>query len=432
MHISSHPALIYILVLYSVLFLLFKVKTRNEFWLIFTLVMFFIERNSWQNAITSLTTEPIRTQPTDIVLIMLLILIALRKFNKSSFAPLFFKNWLVGLFVGFVLFSTLVGVLRFGYAGIAEFRTVFFYIIIMIFISTNVKQREIVPLIKTVSTYLIPLILLAPINLILTANYQMSIANRQFNALMYETITLGYLAGFLYYQYLDKKHRLILYFFPVYVAMIPYTTHRTVWAILLATVPFIFLWLKNKKYLVFVIIIGILTAAYIQMDTLFLQRRFTAITNFTSDATGAWRLHIWNAVIDKATFWGNGLGARFIVYAEVIGRQAMFGAHNGFIRMLYYLGYLGMGLMILLVCYFVLESYRNFQIKELTPQQKMVHRLSFLSSIALILYMIGYSGDVLSWVFISFSLKLMAYKRLTSKDYHGFPFPKNLHRNTVF
>ena len=414
MHVSGHPALIYILAIYSIVFL-FKAKTKNEFLLILLLFVFFIERNSWQNGITSLTTTPIRTQPTDIALILLLIFVALRKFNKTVFSPLFFRNWIVGLFIGFIILSTLIGVIRFGYPGIAEFRSVFFYIIIMVFISVHVKREEILPLIKTITTYLIPFILLAPINLILTNNYSFNLANRQFGALMYETITLGFLAGFLYYQFVDKRYRLVLYFFPIYVLTIPYTSHRTTWAILLATIPFVFLWLRNKKYLVFVIIVGMLVAVIIQIDTLFLQQRFTAITDFSEDVTGSWRLLIWNAVIDQATFFGNGLGARFIVYANVIGWQALAGAHNGFIQTLYYMGYLGMGILITFISSFVLNSYQNFQAKGLTKEQTMIHRLSFLSSIALIMYMMGYGADVLSWVFISFSLKLSAYRELKSK-----------------
>ncbi len=405
MYISGHPALLYIIILYSIYFL-YKAKTRNEFILIFTLFMFFIERNSWENGITSLTLTPIRTQPTDIALLLMVVFIIHQKISKTRNSPLFFKNDIVRLFFGFVFVSVFMGGVKFGYASIAEFRSVFYYIIIMIYISTNVRKREVLELIKGLSTYLMPLIILAPLNLVLTNNYSLSVANRQFGALTYETITLGFLSGLLYYQFIDKSYRLPLFLLPIFVIMIPYTSHRTVWAILFATVPIIFLWVQNYKYMFLVAVVGFIVGFFIQIDIAFIQQRLTAFTDFDADATGSWRMLIWNAVIDNATFMGNGLGARFIVHAKLIGDQAMAGAHNGFIQTLYYLGYLGISLVILFVSSFLYKSYIKIRMKNIDPNDKFVYRLSFLSTIALIMYMIGYGADVVSWIFISFSLIL--------------------------
>jgi hypothetical protein len=84
-------------------------------------------------------------------------------------------------------------VLQHGYAGIAEFRSIFYYVIILMFISTNVKQKE-----------MIPLILLKPLILILTGNFELSARNRPLGALDYETITLGFLSGFMINKYYDR------------------------------------------------------------------------------------------------------------------------------------------------------------------------------------------------------------------------------------
>jgi len=366
---------------------------------------------AFPNRIVAIVTAPVNIRPMDVALVVLILTIIHQKFSKTKFSPLIFKNPVVGVFTGIVLIYALLGILRFGYAGIAEFRSVFFYIIILGFVSTCIKSKEFLPIIKSISTYLMPLILLVPLNLVLTGNFSISLANRQFNSFMYETVTVGFLSGFLYYQYIDRSYKLVLYLFPVFVAMVPYCSHRTVWAIIFVTVPFILFWLKNKKYIVFVMVIGALFAIYMQLDLLFLQNRLKAFTDFELDPTGSWRMLIWQAVWDQATVFGKGLGARWVVHARIIGDQAMFGAHNGFIQTLYYLGYLGMGIVILLIGYFLLNSFKNFQARNISIAHRMIHRLSFLSALALLMYMIGYGADVLSWIFIAFSLKLMVYKR---------------------
>lgn len=402
MHISGHIALLYIFSIYSIFYLL-KSKTKNEFLINFTFFMFFIERNSWKNAITSLTTSPIRTQPTDIALIILLIF-SLQKFLflKKKF---FFNSFIFSLFTLFIIFSTIIGILRFGYAGIAEFRSIFFFLIIMLFIAINVNKNEIIYLIKCISNYLMPLILLAPINLLLVENFLINNANRQFGALMYESIVLGFVGGLFYYRFIDLKYKLPIYLLPIFSLMIPYTAHRTTWGAIIFMFPFILYWFNIKKSIVGLAIFAAIPSSFLNIDASFLQERLTAFTSFETDGTGSWRLLIWNAVIENASFWGRGLGARFVVYADKIGFGAMHGAHNGFILILYYLGYSGVALLFLLFIFFLYSTWKNAAKKNNEIEEIAIHRIGFLATVSLIAYMIGYGFDLVGVIFVAFSLK---------------------------
>lgn len=408
---SGHPFLIYIFVTYSILFLI-KSKTRNEFLCIFTLFMYMLFSNAFPNRIVAIITSPINIRTMDISLLLLLFVVIHIKFSKQQFTPIAFKNLIIGGFITIVLLYTIYGVFKYGYESISEFRSIFFYIIFFIFVSSAVKENEIIYLIKSISSYLIPLILLVPINLILTNNFSLSLNNRQLDALIYETITLGFLSGFLIYRYIDESYKKVIYFFPVFLVIMPYCSHRTTWAIIFVTVPFVIYWLNNKKYLLLVVFGGVAVMFYTQLNQIFLKSRFTAFTDIQADSSGQWRLLIWQAIYEQATIWGNGLGGRFIVYAQKIGWQAMAGAHNGFMQILYYLGYFGVCVIISLFIYLYFVTIKNFQRSNKPITHIVVHRLSFLSLIALTLFMIGYGADILSWIYISFSLKLnYIYKR---------------------
>ncbi len=419
--------LIYIFSLYSILFL-YKTKTRNEFLMILMLFLALLQMGPFPNCIIAIITSPIHIRPMDIALILLLVLSLNKKFSKVSFTPLAFRNSLLTLFFAVVGFYTIVGVLNHGYAGIAEFRMVFFYIIILLFISTNVKQEELMPLTKGISTYLMPLILLVPLNLILTGNFEITVKNRQFGAFTYETVTIAFLAGYLYNQYYDRTFKLPIYLLPVYIIAFPYCSHRTVWAIIFATFPILMYWAKQKKYLLYAIFVGLVVVLVIQVDPAFFENRLTAFTNIEEDQTGRWRIYIWQAVLSQATFFGKGLGARWVVMADVIGEEAMHGAHNGYIQILYYLGYLGVAVLILLCAYFLLHSYAR--INQINIQEKIIYRLSFLSTVALALYMFGYGPDILSWVFIGFGLKLTYYRKIKGFSV-GTKLSQNFHRHPV-
>jgi hypothetical protein len=410
MFTSGHPALLYILIVYSVIFLLSS-KSKDEFLLIFTIFLFFLERNSWQNAILSMTTSPIRTQPSDIALVILTIHI-ITNFFKYGPSPIFaFRSRIFGIFTAFVFATVFIGVVKFGYAGIAEFRTVFYFLIIMLFISTKIKSNEIPLLIKKISTYLIPLILLVPINLILTNDFTISTINRQLGAFMYESITLGIVSGLLYYYYIDKKYKLPLYFLPGFFLLLPYTTHRTVWLGMIFMLPFILIWLNTKKSIILLItittigLIILLTYSSLSTGISFFQERTSVFTSLSSDSSGKWRILVWNAVMDDATFFGKGLGARFIVYADKIGFNAMFGAHNGFILILYYLGYFGVSLLFLLFIYFGIKSWKNAAKKNSLNEERVIFYTGFLAAVSLTSYMIGYGFELIGVIFLSFTLK---------------------------
>jgi len=400
MFVSGHPVLLYILIFYSIYFLV-KSKSKNEFLLIFTLFMFFIERNSWENQITSLTTSPIRTQPTDIALSLLVIFILNSLLQKKN--TLFFSNIIYTLFSIFIFLSFFISLFRFGYPAIAEFRAIFYFIIIMIFISSNIKISEVPDLIKIISAYLMPLILLAPINLVITANFSVNVANRQFGSLMYQSIILGFVAGYFYYKEIDSKFKLPFYLAPILFLMIPYTTHRTTWGSIILMLPFLLYFYNIKKTLIYIVVLLAIPLFFISIDQSFIQERVTAFTDIQEDNTGSWRLLVWNAVIDDASFLGKGIGARFVVYASVIGWDAMYGAHNGFVLILYYLGYLGLLILFIFFIYLTFMLFRK-SLKKSKDISLVVSRLGFVSMLSLWAYMMGYGFDVVSIIFISFAL----------------------------
>lgn len=408
MFISGHPALLNFLIIYSVLFLL-NCKTRNEFILIFTIFMFFIERNSWENGIVSLTEVPIRILPSDIALVILTFFIFFIFLRGDK--PIFFDSVFFFIFSMFIFLSAIIGIFRFSYASIAEFRTVFYFLIIMLFISSNVDTCEVLPLIKSISSYLISLILLAPINLQLTNNFEISVANRQYGALMYESIVLGFVGGLFYYRFIDTKFKLPLYLLPVLFLMIPFTSHRSAWGAIALMLPFIFYWYNSKKILLFIIILVSIIFSFINIDTSFFQERLTVFTSIQTDNTGSWRLLIWNAVIEDATFWGKGLGARFIVSADKIGYDAMAGAHNGYITILYYLGYLGLSFIAVLFLFFLYKTGMYSSEKFNYANNIVVHRIGFLSTLSLIAFMTAYHFDIIGIIFIAFSLKASCRKQ---------------------
>jgi len=403
MYVSGHPILLYIIIIYSICFLI-KSKSKNEFLLIFTLFMFMIERNVWQNAITHLTEKPIRTQPTDISLIVLSFYIFSKiLFNRNR---LVLYNKAFFIFFVVIIVYTFIGILNFGYSAIAEFRSVFYFTIIMLFIFLNVQENEMPYLIKKISSYLIPLILLVPINLLLTQNFSYSVENRQFGALMYQSIVLGFVSGSFYYYYYDKKYKLPLYFLFILLFMVPYTSHRTTWLSIFLMLPFLLYFLNLKKYFLILIIPLLLSFYLINVDPYFLSERLKAFSDISEDSTGSWRLFVWNAVVKEASFWGKGIGARFIVYADIIGWDALNGAHNGYIQILYYTGYFGLFLFSLFLLISSISLLKGSLNKNLIYEEKMIIRLGFVSLISLLGYLMGYGFDIVSIIFISFAFKV--------------------------
>lgn len=406
MRIVSHPLLLYFLIVYSIVFLM-KTKKNSEFLLILTIFLFFIERNYWINAITSLTSEPIRTQPTDIALIILLIFI-IKEYLKSKKALIMGSNFF-SLFIAYISLVTLIGIFRFGYSAIAEFRTIFYFLIIMLYIHLCVNKEEIINIIKKISSYLIPLILLVPINLILMNNFNISVDNRQLSAFMYQSITLGFTAGILYNRFIDANYKLPWLFLPIFFLSIPYTSHRTVWGALIIMLPLLMYWIGIRKTLVWIALFTLIISNLFTLDSNFLQERLTAFTDIEQDNTGGWRLLVWNAIIQDASLLGKGIGARFIVYADKIGFDAMYGAHNGFMLILYYLGYIGLLLTILLFAYFFITITKNLRLYTYDKSALTINRIGFLSLLSLIAYMIGYGFDLISIIFIALALKLKNY-----------------------
>jgi hypothetical protein len=398
--------------------------------LILLLFLTFLQFGAFPNRIIAVITSPINIRPMDIGLLILLAVTFHHKYQKIRYAPLAFQHTLIAIYVLLVGFYTIMGIFQHGYAGVAEFRSVFFYVIILIFVSVNIREHEILPLIRRISTYLMPLILLVPLNLFLTGNFEISTANRQFNAFIYETVTVGFLSGYLYYQYVDRSYKLPLRLLPVFILMIPYCSHRTVWAIIFATFPIILYWTRQNRYIIYAVVLGLLAALYLQMDPTFLNDRLTAFTNLEEDTTGRWRLYIWQAVISQASLLGKGLGARWHVYADVIGDEAMYGAHNGYIQVLYYLGYLGVFSIILLIGYFLYGFFKKTLYTKSTKDALFINRLAFLAAIALSLYMFGYGPDVLSWVYIGFAFKWQYLQKKKGKNF-GTRAAQNLHRHSV-
>jgi hypothetical protein len=213
--------------------------------------------------------------------------------------------------------------------------------------------------------------------------------------------------------------------------MIPYCSHRTVWAIIFATFPIILYWTRQNRYFIYAVVLGLLAALYLQMDPTFLNQRLTAFTNLEEDTTGSWRLAIWRKIIDQATWFGNGLGARFFVLVKGHLREhATVGAHNGFMQTLYYTGYLGLISIVVLIGYFLNFTFKKTLKSDRLAEEVFINRLAFLSAIALSLYMFGYGPDILSWVYIGFALKWQYLQKKKGKNY-GTRAAQNLHRHPV-
>ena len=417
MYNAGHPYLLYIFIMYSIVFLI-RSKTKNEFLLLFTIFCFLEAKNSWENSIISIIKNPINIRVIDIAMLILIVFM-LKSFieRKFFFNKILKTSKFLYFFILLVIIYTMFGVWHFGYAGIAEFRLLFFYIIIVIFIFSNVRKYEILRLIKKISEYLIPLILLIPINIILTGNASISSDNRALGAFIYETITMGYIAGYFYWSYIDKKFKLFLWFLPIFIVFSIWANVRTVWAIIIAAFLFKFLLEKGKlKAFFFVIVLIFLINSMDVININYLENRTKAFTNISEDATGNWRLYIWNTVIRNATFWGEGIGARFKVYADVIGYAAENGAHNGFIRILYNLGYLGVFITFILFISFIIKFLKAMKKKSSLPSYNMIYRLSLMSVFSLILYMMGYSPDLLSWIFITFGLVYSLKEKINSNN----------------
>jgi hypothetical protein len=408
MHISGHPYLLYILIVYSIFFLL-KSKTKNEFLLILTISTFFVERNSWENAITFIATSPIRILPTDLALLILVFFVITNSYQGIFYKKLFFNSGIFFAFCIYMLINLFFGINNYGYNAIAEFRSIFYFLIIMIFISSNINKEETLYLSKQISVYLMFLILLVPLNLILTHNFSIDVSNRQFGALMYQSITLGFIVGLIYNYYIDKKLKIPFFLFSLFIATIPYTSHRTTWAALIISLLILLMWKIINKYIFVFLAFFTLFLIFINFDFSFFYQRATALYSIQTDNTGSWRILIWQAIYENASLFGNGIGSRFIVFAPIIGYAALSGAHNGFMQILYYLGYIGLAMTFILFLCFIYISLKGSYLKNVDIATSTTFRISLISFVFLVAFMIGYGFDIVSIIFISFALKHSVY-----------------------
>ena len=411
MYLTAHPFLLYILIIYSI-FILIRSKTKNEFLLLFTIFLFLEAKNSWENSIVSIITTPINIRVIDVPLLMLIFYIIKATKKNNVFNDIFIVSKILFIFLIVVISYTLWGLLQFGHAGIAEFRLLFFYIIVVLFIFSNVKYYEILRLIKKTAEYLMPLILLIPINILLTGNVKISENNRALGAFTYETITLGYIAGYFYWTYVDRKFKFFKRLLPIFLISSIWANVRTVWAIIIAAIIFKLLFEKGKaKTIVYLSIFIVIISASSSINIDYIGERTKAFTNINEDTTGRWRLYIWSSVIHNATLLGEGIGARFNVYVDALGFEVKYGAHNGFIRILYNLGYLGVFIIIALFISFIVKFLNLIKKSSFLSIDNMIYKLSIMSVISLVLYMIGYGPDLMSWIFIAFGLKYTLQKK---------------------
>jgi hypothetical protein len=116
--------------------------------LILLLFLTFLQLGAFPNRIDAVITSPINIRPMDIGLLILLAVTFHHKYQKKRYAPLAFQQPLIAIYILLIGFYTIMGVFQHGYAGVAEFRSVFFYVVILIFVSVNIREHEILPLIR--------------------------------------------------------------------------------------------------------------------------------------------------------------------------------------------------------------------------------------------------------------------------------------------
>ncbi|MEG8988159.1 hypothetical protein VJY32_00135 [Ignavibacteria bacterium 4148-Me] len=399
-----NPIVYFVFVTYSILFLI-KAKSRNEFLIILSIFIFLQEQSAWDIAIKEIISNPIVVRLSDLVLIILVFYIIKGWLNDFDKLRVLKQNKINIFFMLFLVFATLYGIMKYGYTAIAEFRSKFFFIIVLLYIVTNVQKLESIILLREISKYLMPLILLVPLTLILKKDFTLSIENRVLSAFFYESIALGFLGGYIYKNYLNSKYKIFNYLFPFFITSSLYLSHRSVWAMIFLIISLLFITRGIKIKYSFQLGILLLTIylILIKSNLSFFNERLLAFTNLEDDPTGKWRLLVWNTIIGDASYFGKGLGGRFEIWTSELG-YIQYGTHNMYMTLLYYLGYIGLIIFILfLISIFIqLFSYNVKNIKY--DSAKILSYLGFLSLVGVCIYMFAYESDLVSWIYISFGL----------------------------
>lgn len=137
----------------------------------------------------------------------------------------------------------------------------------------------------------------------------------------------------------EFKAKLLLFFtFLLSTLALVLTWTRTGWIAFFSGF-LVFMWLKNKKYVPFIII---LTICLLSLPPIY--GRFLESFQSTSGRLSSWesRLIIWKGLLKgfkNSPIWGFGLGSRFHVAAKYIGGRGW--PHNDYLRLLVELGLIG-------------------------------------------------------------------------------------------
>lgn len=402
LYLQINPLVYFVFIIYSVLFL-FKTKNRNEFLIILIIFTFIQEQTAWDIGIREIISKPIVVKPSDFVLVFLSFYIIIALVNNYDKLRLIKQNRMILFFIMFLIFNTLFGYFKYGYAAIAEFRSKFSFIIVFMYVVTNVKKHETIILLERISSYLIPLILLLPLSLLLNKNFTFSVENRILSAFFYESITLGFLGGYFCKKYFDYKNKMFFYSFPIYIVSSLYLSHRSVWAMIIIIISLLFLTREiNFKYAfqmgVLLLISYILT---IKNNLGFFNERLLAFSNIEADPTGNWRLLVWNSIIRGATYFGKGLGGRFEIWTDELG-YVQYGTHNMYMTLLYYMGYIGLVIFLLFLSSLFIKLFIYFINTKNDLNNGIVH-LGLISIVGSMIYMFAYETDIVSWIYVAFA-----------------------------
>lgn len=386
---------------YALYFILNNYR-KVDFLFILLLICFVIQYEYSGILAPEIITNPIAIRILDIPLVLMLLSFLL-KFTKGELrnSNLAFELKLISIVI---LLFTLHGILKFGYPAIAEFRTKFYFLIIIwYFISIIRNENDILKYIKKTTDFFVPILLLGFLNMLLNGDFSISVKNRQFTSFLYESISLSIMISIAYTKYYNiNKKKIYFTIITLFGIISLFASHRSVWAVnAVLMIVLMFFGVIKKSRAIPIITLVVVIIYFVFPDIIsFFSERSIAYTDFSLDPTGEWRMYIWKAIYDNASFFGNGIGSRFTIYADVIGFEALAGTHNMYFTFLYYTGFLGASIFILFLIICLFRFLINYLLSR-DKNSQFILLVGTLSIIASMIYMIAYELDLVSWIIIS-------------------------------
>lgn len=373
-----------------------------------------------------LVNNPIVLRFTDIFFAIMGILLLKYLFERpEQFFNAYKKNTLIYWYSIFILFGLGISIFLYGFDTIAEFRSKFFYLIFFSYTFAYIKNIEqAIKLFKLLCYISLSMIIVILINYGIRDNF--TYKARLSNALTYITILTGV---FIYYWQtkIFQKNNKALFGVIIFMFIIAsiFTHHRSGWAAAITVMILIIYSGKiNKLKFLYLVSYGLILALLMfSTEFEFLLNRASGIVNPFEDATGNWRyLHwkaVFNEIIIQKNFFGYGIGKRFSVYIVEFNETLEYGAHSGFITMLYLLGIPGVLLFIALYIWMFRKLFKLFK-KESSKDIKFIYIVAASAVIINAIYSINYDSEVLTWFLIATAFKVNWLITQKNKNYYRY------------